>query len=57
MLDARDFLHHAFERISSQGGYLLGRSAGKLEEDVRHGDGDLRVFLAGREIEAQHAEQ
>ena len=49
------FSHYPFQRLGHQRGDLLCRGARILNENIHHGDGNLRVFLPGREEQPHQA--
>ena len=57
VLDAGKLRHQPLQRLGNEVGDLAGRSAGIGDEDVDHGHGNLRVFLARRDQHAEQADQ
>ena len=57
VLDAGDARQHLFRRPRHQCLDIPGRGAGEGDEDIGHGDVDLRLFLARRDQGCANAEQ
>ena len=57
VLDAGNLRQHLLGRRRHQALHVLGGSAGEGDEHIRHGDVDLRLFLARRHQHGEQAEQ